>query len=365
MKLKERLRLLACVLALPMAFVACDSNDYQEEYPIFVEKGVYVFNSGNQGKSIEGSLSFIDEKTETVTNDVFKIANNRSLGSTVQDGVVLGNNLFVAVYESNTIEVVNKNTLVSIAQIRPTAAQGKGPRDIVTDGKNIYVSMFSGHVLRIDPSTNTIDKTIQVGPNPEEMVVANGFLYVVNSDGMNYNAGYANGKSVSKIALSTFTEEKKIAVGMNPTKIAADASGNVFALCMGDYGAVPSSLWKINSKDEAEEWKVTGTLMATKGNSIYVIDSPWGATATAMKYVVYNTLTGEMVKDNFVSTPADAAVGLAIDPVTEHIFITSYNLVGGFASADTPGYVNEYSADGTFIKKFDVGVGAVYMAFLK
>lgn len=49
----------------------------------------------------------------------------------------------------------------------------------------------------------------------------------MNSDGMNYNAGYANGKSVSKIALSTFTEEKKIAVGMNPTKIAADASGNV------------------------------------------------------------------------------------------------------------------------------------------
>lgn len=363
MKLKEQLRMLALVLALPMAFVACDSDNSDEETPFYAEKGVFVFNSGNQGKSIEGSLSFIDAKTETVTNGVFKTVNGRGLGSTVQDGVVLGNNLFIAVAESNTIEVVNKNTLVSVAQIKPTAAQGKEPRDIVTDGKNIYVSMFSGHVVSINPSTNTIDKIVQVGPNPEEMVVVNGFLYVVNSDGMNYNAGYANGKSVSKIALSTFTEEKKIAVGMNPTKIAADASGNVFALCMGDYGyTTPSSLWKINSKDETEEWNISGTLMATKGNSLYIIDAPYKA--TSIKHAIYNTLTGNLEKENFVSKSADAPVGLAINPQNGNIFITSYSMVGGSSAADIPGYVNEYSSDGTFIKKFEVGVGAVYMTFL-
>ena len=362
MKLKEQMRMLALVLALPMAFVACDSNNSDEETPFYAEKGVFVFNSGNQVKSIEGSLSFIDAKTETVTNGVFKTVNGRGLGSTVQDGVVLGNNLFIAVAKSNTIEVVNKNTLVSVAQIKPTAAQGKEPRDIVTDGKNIYVSMFSGHVVSINPSTNTIDKIVQVGPNPEEMVVVNGFLYVVNSDGMNYNAGYANGKSVSKIALSTFTEEKKIAVGMNPTKIAADASGNVFALCMGNYTSVPSTIWKINSKDEATDMGITATLMAAKGNSLYIIDAPYKA--TSIKHTIYNTLTGALEKENFVSKLADAPVGLAINPQNGNIFITSYNMVGGSSSADIPGYVNEYSSDGTFIKKFEVGVGAVYMAFL-
>ena len=137
--------------------------------------------------------------------------------------------------KSNTIEVVNKNTLVSVVQIVPTPAQGNTPRDIVTDGKYVYVSMYTGVVSRIDPSTNTIDKTVAVGPNPEEMVIVNKSLYVTNSDGNNYNAGYANGKSVSKISLSDFVEEKKIAVGLNPTKITADALGNVLVLCMGDY----------------------------------------------------------------------------------------------------------------------------------
>ncbi len=76
--------------------------------------------------------------------------------------------------------------------------------------------MYTGVVSRIDPSTNTIDKTVAVGPNPEEMVIVNKSLYVTNSDGNNYNAGYANGKSVSKISLSDFVEEKKNSGRLEP-----------------------------------------------------------------------------------------------------------------------------------------------------
>lgn len=362
MKLKEQFRMLALVAALLMVLGSCDNDESENRVPIVATKGVFVFNSGNQGSSIDGALSFIDEEKEIVANDVFKTINGRSLGSVLQDGVILGNNMYIAVSESNTIEVVNKNTLLSIAQIRPNTAQGSSPRDIVTDGKYVYVSMFSGHVSRIDPSTNTIDKTVQVGPNPEEMVVANDYLYVTNSDGNNYQAGYANGKSVSKISLSTL-EEKKIAVGMNPTKIVADASGNVIVLCMGDYVATPATLWIINKEDEAKDWGKTATLMGIKGNSLYTINAPYGS--TDIKYSVYNTQTGDLEKDNFVSVPVDSPAGIAVDPEKGHIFITSYNMVGGFASWTTPSYVNEYSSDGTFVKKYDVGVGAVYMTFLK
>lgn len=363
MKLKEKLRMLALVLALPVAFVACDSNDDNVgSTPFAAEKGIYVFNAGNQAKSVEGSLSFIDDKTEVVTNNVFKMVNERSLGSTVQDGVVLGNNLYIAVSKSNTIEVVNKNTLVSVVQIKPDGAQGNSPRDIVTDGKYVYVSMMTGHISRINPSTNTIDKTVSVGPNPEEMAISNGYLYVVNSDGNNYNADYVNGKSVSKVSLSTFLEEKKIAIGLNPTKIVADASGNLIAVCMGNYLDVPATLWKINSKDEAVDMGISATLIAVKGNSLYVIDAPYGVALKS--HIIYNTVTGEQEKANFVSKSADAPAGLAINPSTGTIYITSYNMTGGKSDASIPGYVNEYSADGTFVKKYDVGVGAVIMAFL-
>lgn len=137
--------------------------------------------------------------------------------------------------------------------------------------------MYTGVVSRIDPSTNTIDKTVAVGPNPEEMVIVNKSLYVTNSDGNNYNAGYANGKSVSKISLSDFVEEKKIAVGLNPTKITADALGNVLVLCMGDYSATPATVWKINAEDEATSMNIPATIMDIKDNSLYVINAPYGA----------------------------------------------------------------------------------------
>ena len=365
MNLKEHLKMLALLLlAMPMTFAACsDDNNPSDDpdTPTQIEEGVFVYNSGNQGSSIDGSLSFIDVQTGTVTNDAFLTVNERSLGSTVQDGVVLGENLYIAVSESNTIEVINKNTLVSVAQIRPESPQGNSPRDVVTDGEYVYVSMWSGYVSRIDPATNTIDKTVKVGPNPEEMAISGGYLYVVNSDGNNWQANYANGLSVSKVSLTTFEEEKKIPVGLNPTKIVADASGNLIVLCMGDYTeANPASLWKINSSsDEASEMGIHATIMAVRDNSLYTINAPFGS--TEVSYIVYNTVTGAIENPNFVSTPVLSAAGIAVHPESGNIYITSY---GDKANYSVPSYVNAYTPDGTLTDTYDVGVGAVYMSFL-
>lgn len=363
--LKEAIRLLAMTALISGAFVACSDDNDEPVLPenTVAEQGVFVFNGGNQSKAVEGSLSFIDLKNNTVLNDAFKTINGRSLGMTVQDGVVLGSNLYIAVSESNTIEVVNKNTLESVKQIQPTEAQGTSPRDIVSDGKYVYVSMYSGHVSRIDPATNTIDKTVAVGPNPEEMAIANGYLYVVNSDGMNWSNGYADGKSVSKINMSSMTEEKKIEVAVNPTRIGADNAGNVLLLCMGNYYDIPATIWKIDSKDNATDTGIAATIMTVSGNSLYVINAPWGA--TEITYAKYNTTTAAQTSDSFVSQPVDSPAGIAVDPDNGSIYITSYNMVDGYASYSTPGYVAEYSSDGTFVKKHDVGTGAVSMTIMK
>ena len=224
--------------------------------------------------------------------------------------------------------------------------------------------MWSGYVSRIDPATNTIDKTVKVGPNPEEMAISGGYLYVVNSDGNNWQANYANGLSVSKVSLATFEEEKKIPVGLNPTKIVADASGNLIVLCMGDYTeANPASLWKINSSsDEASEMGIQATIIALRGNSLYTINAPFGS--TEVSYIVYNTVTGAVENENFVSTPVDSAAGLAVHPESGNIYITSYHLKGGYADYSTASYVNAYASDGTLTDTYEVGVGAVYMSFL-
>jgi len=324
---------------------------------VVADEGLLVFNGGNTYSSVDGSLTLINYEVGTVNNMLFSTVNGRSLGQTVQDGVTYGDNLYIAVHESNTIEVVNKKTFKTVTTIKPDEATGF-PRDIIEEDGYIYVSMYTGYVSRINPSTNTIDKTVQVGPNPEEMATENGYLYVVNSDGLNYGNNYENGKTVSKINLSTFTEEKKIPVGLNPTAI-VEEDDNLFVLCMGNYGDVPASIYKIDARDNVTNTGVPASFFTAEDGILYVVDSPWGGSTS---YVSYNASDMSVVSSAFVTTPVDSPAGIAVDE--DRIFISSYNLVDGWASYSTDGYVNEYSLNGALVKKYDVGVGPVKMAFL-
>ena len=325
------------------------------EVEVDAENMLLVFNGGSMYSSIDGSLSAIKfERSQTVSNNVFSTANGRSLGATVQDGVVYGDNLYIAVDGSNTIEVVNKYSFKSVTTILPDQTAYE-PRDIVADDNYIYVSMYTGYVARIDPKTNKIDKTVQVGPNPEEMVVENGFLYVVNSDGLNYGNNYENGKTVSKIDLKSFTEVKKINVGLNPTAI-QESADKIFVLCMGNYGDVPASLYVIDENDNVTNTGIPASFFTEEDDVLYVVDSPWGGSTS---YTSYKASDLSVVSESFIKTPVDSPAGITVDD--GRIFVSSYNLVNGYASYSVEGYVNEYKMDGTLVKKYDVGVGPVHM----
>ena len=381
MKTRDFLKLLVMMLAVPFVFAACSDDDDpvpvptpeptpipdpEPDYSVPADQqGLFVFNGGNQG-SIDGSLSFINFSKQEVSNNVFAAKNNRSLGATVQNGAVFKGALFIAVYDSKTIEVVDKLTLESIKQIT-TPSTSNGPRYVVADDQYVYASLYSGEVIRINPATNEIDKTISVGPNPEEMVIANGFLYVVNSDGLNYQNGYVNGKSVSKIDLSSFTEVKKIEVGVNPTRIATDGT-NVYALSTGYYTPEnPSSIWKIDAQDNATDTGIGASWLAVQDGVLYTINSVFDENwMTTNYYITYNLSDMSVNSSAFLGeNVVDAPAGICIDAEGGNLFVSSYNLAYGYASYDTEGYVNQYDLNGKLVKKYDVGVGPCYMLVLR
>lgn len=377
MNWKKHLKHLVWALAVPMLFVACDDDDNpggggDDDQNFRAESGVYVFNQGNQSAGIGGSLSFIDPSTASYRNDVFLLVNGRELGSMLQDGVVLGGNLYIAVNGSNTVEVVNKNTVQSVAQI-PTPSDLGGPRDVVTDGEYVYASMYGGYVVRIDPATNEIDNTVQVGPNPEEMAVLGNHLYVVNSDGMNWPPANC---SVSKINLDDFTEVKKIEVGNNPNKIVAHvASGKLFVACWGDFYNNPNSLWTIDAaSDEATDLQVSVTFMCISGDVLYTIYDSYNG-PESVQYVAYNAEDNSVLDDTFIPTVTsnndseynrvDSPAGITVNPADGHIFIASYVDDPVNNAYTLPSYVYEYNAQGEVQRRYDVGVGAANMLVLE
>ena len=192
--MKKYLLGLAVLLMGTAVMTSCDpAEDYPETYLQVYSTGAYVVNSGNMYSKIESSLTAIDYASSTATQNVFKTANGRTLGNTANDGIVYGNKIYLAVDQSNTIEVIDKKTKQSIKQIKTTEllgnAEGAHPRHIIAGGGNVYFTTYGGYVAAVDTTSFALQKKWQVGNYPEGLVIGNGNLYVANS---NYGAGGGN-----------------------------------------------------------------------------------------------------------------------------------------------------------------------------
>lgn len=354
--------LVGILLACLFAFSACSNDDDNDEYAPFTpseSSGAYIMNQGSYYSHISSSIGYLDYGKGTLMDSVFVSQNRMTPGNTLQYGLIYGNHLFAIAYESNVMFIADKNTLKLQKMLKVNA-----PRALAASDGYIFVSNYNGYVTRIDGHTMTIKDSVKVGSNPEEMAVANGYLYVTNSDGLNYAQGYANGKSVSKIRIATFTVEKNIAVGLNPTKALADSKGNVFIIAAGDYSATnPSMLQKIDTKDAVSNI-ANASMMCVDGTKLYAIYNytDWSTYITTNIYFSVDTETG-VKTDNLITQGVQYPLSINVDPVTKHLFITADNAGQRGADYSGAGYVNEYKADGTFVKKYTTGVHPVQVVF--
>lgn len=196
---------------------------------------MYILNEGVWGSN-DASLDRINLATGEYTRDIFGIANGRGLGDVANDMQIYGGKMYVVVNNSNTIEVLDPETALSLRQI---SLAGKLPRYIVGHGGYVYVSCYSDEVIKIDTATCSVVGSCTVGRDPEMMAVVGQNLYVVNSGGLD-NPNYDT--TLSVLDLETFAETRKATVGMNPTKLAKIDDNRLLIVCNGNYDSVPSSM---------------------------------------------------------------------------------------------------------------------------
>lgn len=377
--MKKYLLGLAVLLMGTAVMTSCsDDNDGPETYLQVYSTGAYVVNSGNMSSNIESSLTAIDYASSTATQNVFKTANGRSLGNTANDGIVYGNKIYLAVDQSNTIEVIDKKTKQSIKQIKTTDllgnAEGAEPRHIIADGGKVYFTTYGGYVAAVDTTDFALQKKWQVGSYPEGLVIGNGNLYVANS---NYAAG---GGNISCINLANDKVETKNIEGVNnPTGIyyAAgllyvldnqyyDASWNAYGentlrtvefaqgksqkVADGNYAACVTPGATTTARTSVEEVRPY----------FFVLNAPFGGTPSVSVLAAGSTQAQTMTLSEMPVSPC----GIFADPLNGHIFVLSYRLGdSGYADYNGNGYVVEYDSTGQKLHEYETGVGSCAMFF--
>lgn len=314
-------------------------------------EGFYLLNEGNMGMN-RASLDMFNYRTGIYTQDIYSERNPnvvKELGDVGNDLKIYGGKLYAVINCSNKVEVMDKWTGKRIKKIDIPNC-----RYLAFYKDKAYVSSYAGpvaidpnaeigFVAEIDTTTLEITRKVTVGYQPEEMVVHEGKLYVANSGGYrvpNYD------HTVSVVDLETFTETKKIDVGINLLRMAIDKRGDIYVSSRGDYYDTPPNLFVIDSKTD----KVTKQLdipvmeMCMVGDSLYYYSVAWSyiTNSNSITYGILNTQTKQPVSDKIIKDGTDKQImipyGLQVNPETKEIYICDAQnyVVTGYLYCFTP-----------------------------
>lgn len=378
----KQLKFLATLLVAALSFASCIDEETPRLTPsaISLGEGAFVLNQGNQKSKIEGSYSFYDWKENVVHNRVFSTVNGRSLGEASQDGVVYGSKLYVSLWGSNAVQVIDANSHKLIRTIATAQPQG-----IVAHGGHVYVANNTGQVSKIDTLDLQVKQQVEVGPNPVDVVVRDGMLYVSISDGYNYEKGYVNGKRLSKVNLANFHKEGEVMLqttpteggngesgqnqtvveGVNPTQMVLAEDGNIFVVCVGDYAQIPARVWKVSKADKTSVF-AAGNIIATRRNELHVINKmvDWNTGKISLTWNVYDTHSGKVVAENFAKEnwPLDP-IAMNVHPRTGRVLVTSHSVLDVKSKFTSEGYLYTYTEKGGLLSRKTVGVEPYAIVF--
>ena len=187
--MKKR-NLLAFLITGIIFFTSCSTEDTPapSENELYSE-GILILNEGNFGQG-NSTVSFLDPETDEVAHQIFKNANSGAvLGDTGQNIGFYEDHAFMVMNVSNTIEVVDRNTFLSIATID---SELQSPRYIAFSEGKAFVSNWGDgtnpnddFIAVINAEDFSVETKIPVAEGPEKLILANGKIYVAHTGGYN------------------------------------------------------------------------------------------------------------------------------------------------------------------------------------
>ncbi|MCC8143053.1 MAG: hypothetical protein LUD02_13290 [Tannerellaceae bacterium] len=309
--------------------------------------GAFILNRGNQGAN-NASIGYYDfTSNRLLSENIYPEANGGSdLGDSAEALLIYGSKLYVTVYGSNRIVVLDTRGKV-IKSLEPTDDQSAtvGPRCMAAADGNVYIGYYSNHaVAALDTASLEIRDKVSVGRYPEQLAIANNKIYVANSGGMDY-PNY--GETVSVIDMTSFKVEDEIKVVINPNKIIPNSQGDLYVISWGDWGTIKNTLQRIDVATGEVTVIGNATEASLVNDKLYTLFAQYGE--PEYKYVQYNALTANVLEERFIdNTSINNPLVIDVDQVTGKIFICNYDYV----STSTM-YI--FNSNGTFEKTFETG----------
>ncbi|WKW45776.1 hypothetical protein P3875_08255 [Myroides sp. JBRI-B21084] len=327
-------KILFSVLAGAFFFSCSNTND---DLPVNTDEkyldGIFVSNEGNFTKG-NATSSFINGNLSTITNDIFKLSNGRSLGDVSQHMVVTDKYVFIIMNNSNTIEVVNKKTFKLVYTITQNVSS---PRFATVKNNKLYVtSLFNAEVNVYNTDTFAFIKTINLNHTAEQIVATDNYIYAANGF-------YSGGTTLEVINPETDTNTTDVNINQAINNIATNGQ-NVFVLSAND---------------------TTSSISIVSNNSVLttkVLNQPIARNLVSYtNYLYYTAGTGVYKINNDLTTESSKLFNVADGD--EYSIFYGFNVINGsIFTADAKGFADNskiviYKENGTIINEFNAGIG--------
>jgi hypothetical protein len=298
--------------------------------------GVYIVNEGNFQFG-NASVSYYSIADDAVQEDLFKPANNKSLGDVAQSMCIYNDKAYIVVNNSGKIEVTDSKTFISQGTITGLAS----PRYFVpvSTTKGYVSDLFSNSISIIDLAANTKSGSISCTGWTEEMIASGGKVFVCN-------------KQRDKVYVINTTSDiisDSILLGYGSNSIKEDKNGKLWVLCNGDD----------NLKKSAGLYRIDPSSLQVEQSYIFSSGSPWRLKINGSKDTLYYINNGvysmSISSSNLPTQPLieegnKKFYGLGIDPLSGLIYV-----------ADAMDYVQKstiyrYQSNGTALSSFKSGI---------
>jgi len=352
MKLKSVFILVVIILVSSCKKTHVESNQNIQSDSSFlhhwlvINEGLWHYNNA--------SVSVINENKTSVLKDQFYSINKRRLGDIANDAFVYGSKVYVIVSESNTIEVLDKKTLISQKQLSLVDSNGIAfqPRNGVGLQGKIWITCFKGSVVAIDTVSYSIIYDIKVGKNPEGISVLQGKIVVTNSGGLDYPT---YDSTISFVDPVLAKETKKVKVGINPGGIYVE-NDLVYVNCRGNYDEIKSKIVVLDANGNFKHnLSINPSVLSFQNNKLLGISSDLDGTNASI--VIFDLSTNSILTQQKLADITTPSFVQWIDDT--HFWIGDAN------SYQSSGYVSKYETNGKLVHKYAVGMIPNECIFLK